>query len=153
VISDNDLSDRFDLVVQRNVRLIQHLSDGLYLRVEGSVSQAAINGTTAKALSKELTEQFGFTQRRARLIARDQIAKVTSNLNRMRQQQAGIDSYVWSTSLDERVRGNPSGKYSHAVPSHWAREGKTYRWDDPPSGGHPGDPVNCRCTARAKIEI
>jgi SPP1 gp7 family putative phage head morphogenesis protein len=151
VISDNDLAERYDFVVRRNVRLVENLSDDLHLRVQRSVSQAAINGTTAKALSSEL--QFGFTQRRARLIARDQIAKATSNLNQMRQQQAGIDNYVWSTSIDERVRGNPTGKYPHAAPSHWAREGETFRWDEPPSGGHPGEPVNCRCTARAKIEL
>lgn len=153
VISDNDLAGPFDLMVRRNVRLVTNLSDDFSTRVERTVTRATLTGTTAKDFSADLTEQFGFTKQRARLIARDQIAKATGNLNQLRQQQAGIKNYVWSTSLDERVRGNPGGKYPSASPSHWAREGVTFKWDEPPSDGHPGEPVNCRCTARAKIEL
>ncbi|QJE73761.1 minor capsid protein [Aerophototrophica crusticola] len=45
-------------------------------------------------------------------------------------------SYVWRTMRDERVR-----------PSHAERDGKVFRWSDPPQGGHPGEASNCRCWA------
>ena len=89
---------------------------------------------------------------RARLIARDQIGKLNSQLTRERNEALGIDKYIWSTSEDERVRE-----------SHKVMNGKLCRWDDPTvysdDGGqtwksrasiggeqeHPGIPVNCRC--------
>jgi SPP1 gp7 family putative phage head morphogenesis protein len=98
-----------------------------------------------------LVEEFGFARSRAKLIARDQTSKFNGSLNRIRQQQAGITEYRWSTSHDERVRGNPDGKYPNARPSHWAREDKVFAWDKPPSDGHPGEPINCRCVALAVL--
>jgi len=44
--------------------------------------------------------------------------------------------YIWRTAGDEKVR-----------PSHAANEGRIFAWGNPPSTGHPGDEVNCRCTA------
>lgn len=64
----------------------------------------------------------------------------------------GIKKYRWRHSRDERVRGNPGGKYPKARPSHWAREGKIYSWNDPPPGGHPGMDYQCRCTAEPVFE-
>ena len=52
----------------------------------------------------------------------------------------GIDQYVWSTALDERVR------HTHAV-----NEGVVFRWDSPPGTGHPGYEIQCRCVANAII--
>jgi SPP1 gp7 family putative phage head morphogenesis protein len=48
-----------------------------------------------------------------------------------------VEEYVWSTSRDERVR-----------PSHSAKDGKRFKWNDPPSDtGHPGNEIQCRCVA------
>jgi len=44
--------------------------------------------------------------------------------------------YIWRTAGDGKVRG-----------SHADRDGKTFSWDNPPAGGHPGEAPNCRCTA------
>lgn len=153
VVTQGDIADEFAMMIRRNVRLIDDLSDDVYQRIERSVTDAVINGTRPEALRKVLTEQLGITQRRAKLIARDQTAKAVSDLNQLRQEQAGIDRYIWSCSMDERVRGNPQGKYPHVKYSHWAREGKVIRWDNPPPDGHPGKPVNCRCVARAFIDL
>lgn len=152
-LSNDDLADEFDLMVRRNVSLIKSLSDDVYHRVERVVTQAVMDGTRPAELTKALTEQFGITQRRAKLIARDQLAKANAGLSQLRQEQCGIDTYMWSTALDERVRGNPRGKWPKAKPSHWAREGVKFRWDTPPSDGHPGHPVNCRCRARPVVNL
>jgi hypothetical protein len=47
-----------------------------------------------------------------------------------------LPRYVWLTSGDEKVR-----------PSHAANDGKIFYWSDPPSTGHPGEDINCRCVA------
>ena len=59
---------------------------------------------------------------------------------------------AWRSYFDERVRGNPSGKYPKAEPSHWARNGKAFRWDSPPEGGAPGEEVLCRCYGEAILD-
>ncbi len=45
-------------------------------------------------------------------------------------------SYIWRTVGDSKVRS-----------SHAERDGKTFSWDAPPEGGHPGEAYNCRCRA------
>ncbi len=44
--------------------------------------------------------------------------------------------YIWRTRGDSKVRSE-----------HADRDGKTYSWNDPPEGGHPGEAPNCRCRA------
>jgi len=44
--------------------------------------------------------------------------------------------YIWRTAGDGKVRS-----------SHAERDGKTFSWDNPPDGGHPGVARNCRCEA------
>ncbi len=139
--------------VQRNVALIRGLSEDMARRVELVLIGAITDGASNALIAKLLTREFGFSTRRAAFIARDQAASFNGDLNRIRQTRLGITEYQWSTSRDERVRGRPDGKYPNARPSHWAREGETFRWDKPPSDGHPGAAINCRCVALAIIEF
>jgi len=48
----------------------------------------------------------------------------------------GNKYYKWVTMHDNRVR-----------PAHQEREGRIFAWDDPPSDGHPGWAIRCRCSA------
>ncbi len=93
-------------------------------------------GLRHEELSAKLEAAFGVSQARADLIARDQTLKLAGDLTHIRQTQAGITSYVWTTSGDERVREE------HAV-----LDGETFEWRSPPEVGHPGQDFNCRCTA------
>ena len=143
VLSAADIADPISIRTAENARLIRSLADDVASRVERAVLQNYRDGGTAKQLAKTLTSEFGFPQRRAKLIARDQTAKLASDLNEIRQRNAGIEKYEWSTSKDERVR-----------PTHRANEGKVFRWDTPsPVTGHPGHDVQCRCVALAVIEL
>jgi SPP1 gp7 family putative phage head morphogenesis protein len=103
----------------------------------------------------------GLSRKKAKLLARDQIGKLNGALAQARQEQAGVDAYTWETVGDERVRGNPSGLYPLAIPSHWAIDGKICRWDNkgvyrdadgnwvPRTAlmpkAHPGEEIQCRC--------
>lgn len=153
VIQAEGIGNTIDAAVLRNVSLVRGLSQDVARRLSAKLLDALTRGLNNREIEKIITTEFGIARRRAELIARDQAASFNGELNRIRQTAMGITEYVWSTSLDERVRGNPEGKYPNARPSHWAREGKTFKWSDPPSDGHPGQPINCRCTARAVIEF
>lgn len=106
-------------------------------------------GVRVEELRAELQERLGMSKRRASLIARDQTLKASGQLQEARQTQVGIRRYVWTTSLDERVRDD-----------HERLEGRVFSWDDPPvtnfsevirgkpeRRGHPGSDFQCRCTA------
>lgn len=94
-------------------------------------------------LSKILQAKADVTESRANLISRDQTLKLAGNVTAVRQQNAGVTEYTWSTSLDERVRGG-----------HQELEGTRQSWlvapvVDEKSGrrAHPGQDFQCRCVA------
>lgn len=93
-------------------------------------------GLRVEDLKAKLLERGDVSESRAELIARDQTLKLNGAITQIRQENAGVDSYVWSTSQDERVRDE-----------HAALEGQTFAWNSPPSVGHPGEDFQCRCVA------
>jgi SPP1 gp7 family putative phage head morphogenesis protein len=143
VVRQEDLGDYLRAAAARNTSLISSLSTNTVKQVEQAVLAAGIRGDSVQALKAVLTNQLGIADRRAQLIARDQTAKLNSDLNKIRQQQAGIDRYTWLTSHDERVR-----------PLHQGLDGKVYDWGKPTGaedGLPPGQPIQCRCVARGIV--
>ena len=136
LMGDSDLQEAVDEAVAANVALINSLPQQYLDRVEQAVMASLQAGTLNTSLADDLSKIEGITQNRARLIARDQLGKINSRLSQLRQQSLGITHYTWSTSLDERVRKR-----------HRQREGDLIAWDSPPPNGHPGQPIQCRCTA------
>lgn len=120
--------------VSTNVKLIKSIESTYFDKVEGIILRGAQRGALSKDIGKELKAEFGVTDRRAAFIARDQVAKFNGNLTELRNTQAGVKKYRWSTSNDERVRA-----------SHRELNGKVFSWDKPPSVGNPGADFNCRC--------
>ena len=57
-------------------------------------------------------------------------------INQLRQEDLGIERYVWVTQGDHKVR-----------PEHAALNGEVFSWDHPSDEGHPGQTPNCRCHA------
>lgn len=131
--------------VSQNTSLIKSVPTQYMAKVEQIVRTGVIAGTSSREIAKQVKDAAGVSDRRAKIIARDQIGKANGELTQYRQTDLGVEEYKWSTAKDERVRGNPSGRFPKAIPSHWAREGKTFSWDNAPSGGHPGMAILCRC--------
>lgn len=113
--------------------------DEIAALIEGGVRA----GTPTARLRDEIKARYGVTTSRANLIARDQTAKLTSQIQRHRHQSYGIEEYMWSTSGDSRVRQ-----------VHANLDGRIFRYDAPPvadkkgNRGHPGELWQCRCTGR-----
>jgi len=126
--------------VAANVSLVKNMPQQYLTQVEAAVRAGVAQGVGVRGLAQQLEKIQGIDARRAKLIATDQIGKANAALTQHRQTDLGIETYEWSSSNDSRVR-----------PTHAQAEGQVYRWDTPPelTGGHPGYPVRCRCTALA----
>lgn len=136
VLQDRGLAAVFEGFVAENVALIRDLGPRVLGQVERAVTRAVASGTPHPELAREIEDSFRVSRDRARLIARDQVGKLYGQVNGARQRTLGVTRYVWRTVRDERVRSE-----------HAEREGQTFSWDDPPEDGHPGEPINCRCSA------
>lgn len=148
---------------REQVTLITKASQDMLDTVARRIREGVKAGKSARQVTAMINADLpGISYRRARIIARDQTAKLNSALTHGRMADAGIETYIWSTSEDERVRGNPTGLYPKALPSHYVMNGKVCRWDDPTvwlengewvkrAGDapyfHPGMAIMCRCVA------
>lgn len=129
-----------------NVALIKSIPEQYFDRVNETVTNGWTSGMRWESLVDQIQQDGDVTENRAKLIARDQTAKMNSAFNQERQQQVGIEKYEWSTSQDERVRE-----------SHAEMDGKIIRWDDPPivdgEPVHAGFAVNCRCVSLPIVDV
>jgi SPP1 gp7 family putative phage head morphogenesis protein len=137
-----DVQPYLEQSIRQNVALISNVNADAKRRVEEAVYEAIANRKNKKWLTDRIAKEMGITKRRARIIAGDQTHKLNAALNKYRNEQLGIEAYIWRTMRDESVRA-----------AHEAREGKTFRWSEPPSDGHPGHPINCRCSAAAVLDL
>lgn len=153
------LNSELQSFTKENVTLIKDIGHQAIKDIEGTVQRGFRLGKTADAIAQEIVYRgklkkagvFRSIENRAKFIARDQIGKLTGNLNRLRQTSAGINMYIWRTAIDERVRT-----------SHKIMEGLLCRWNNPtvyspdegskwlprPFGAvqlQPGEDYQCRC--------
>jgi len=145
VVAEEDLTELLEQAALRNAGLITNIGEQTVNRIQQAVTQAVLSGAPVSDLKARLIEEFGFADKRAQLIARDQIAKLNADLNRFRHQEAGCEKYTWRTSRDERVRSR-----------HKKLDGKVYRYGEPTGaeqGLPPGQPIRCRCVAIAIVEF
>lgn len=139
--------DMLDKWVSDNVDLIRTIPHESLGKMKEIVYQAYMDGKPTTSIVKEIQRQYGRDKRHARLIARDQIAKLNAAITQHQQTDAGISRYRWSDSRDKRVRN-----------SHRKLNGRIFRWDDPPETDagrrcHPGQDYQCRCCALAIFDL
>lgn len=145
--SDRRLDEYIKAATNQNARLITSIPEQYLGQVANIVEGNMRLGMRPSYIEKALTQQFGVTQRRARLIARDQTSKVTGEMNKQRQINAGFSYFKWVTSKDSRVRED----HRHLA-DRVTKYGKgVYSWSDLPLENgvpvQPGSPINCRCVA------
>ncbi len=110
-----------------------------------------IEGIGNPQLIQSIHDLTQVSKTRATLIATDQIQKLNSNLEQIRQQNNGISRYIWRTRRNARVRED-----------HSRLEGCVFKWDQPPvtvrsgkrSGerNHAGEDINCKCWAEPVVD-
>lgn len=104
----------------------------------------AVGAFDRGAIVAELHRISEATDRRIRLIARDQTAKATEAYSRARALDSNFTHYTWKTSHDERVSTGKGG--------HEQLDNRIYSYTDPTAIidaygmiGHPAQRPNCRC--------
>ena len=145
----------FAAIVAENVSLIKSIARESLTQVEGIVLRSIEDGHDLETLTKRLHHQFGVSERRAAMIARDQTNKATNNLSRQRLLSYGVTKGIWmhtsagktyrDTHIEEAESGGMNGQ------EYDIREGC---YDPNPNVSRniqPGELVNCRCVCRPLI--
>lgn len=141
IASEPWLATELQNAVQRNVALIKSIPEQYFQQLETGILDRFSQGVRWEDISEWIIERTEVAESRANTIARDQVGKLNGTITQLRMESAGVKKYIWRTSLDERVRLD-----------HKKREGETFYWSDPPEDGHPGQPINCRCSAEPSFE-
>lgn len=141
-----DIATEMARAARANVELITSIPAQYLDEVRATVEKAFAEGARWESVVERIKHVGDVTDSRARLIARDQTNKMTSDFARVRQVGLGIQRYTWSGVKDARERR-----------SHLAMEGTTHRWDTPPDVDgervHPGQAINCRCVGLPLFDL
>ena len=139
--------------VEKNTQLIKNIPADSLVKINDAVYESIRNGESVQSLASRLSKVFESTKKRAKLIARDQILSLKSDLSRHNDLAHGLTMYEWSACKDDAVRA-----------SHQIMQGKICSWldasiyknkiSDPwkkrnSIGGvqkHVGADILCRCT-------
>lgn len=126
-------------------KLITRVRDDVAEAVRRDVVAAFELGMTGPELAAEwkrtgIPAKFGKLEGRIKVIAQNQIARLHARVAEARARAIGASEFEWVTMEDDRVRAE-----------HRKLHGRVFSYDDPPSEGLPGEPVNCRCYAKVRI--
>ncbi|EGP7244992.1 phage head morphogenesis protein, partial [Listeria monocytogenes] len=134
------LSEFMDASIAENVSYIGSIADEFNAKTEQIILRGVKNGQSLKDMRDELVTQVGTSKNKAEFIANDQTGTIFGQMTAERHKKAGIPGFTWRDSGDAAVR-----------PSHHARNGKVYSYDDP-TAQIPGTDYRCRCTAGPEFD-
>lgn len=136
--------ERLQALIQENASLIKSIPIQYAERIQGAVQRSVTAGMDRAGLQKDLRNIYGITARRAKMIARDQIAKATQTLAQVTDRDLGLTHGVWV---------HVPGRYS-SRPTHLAMHGQVFELGkglyDSAVGRSvvPGQEILCACTYR-----
>lgn len=137
----------FEQFVEETLRRVRgSVRDGVD-RMRVTTSQGRSRVRPAEQIQQQVEAVWRVLEARVVFHAADEFTNLVADTNRQRLQGFDIDDYIWRDMRDKRVRGRPDGLYPRAKYSHWHRNGKTFKFSDPPPDGNPGEPDRCRCVA------
>ena len=129
--------------IRHNVSLITRIGPEVVSEVVKKTQAAfAKEPFSRDAMAKHFERQLNKSGWPLQRLARDQTSKATGQFNHIRQVKLGVEKYIWIDSGDNRVRE-----------THRENNDQEFWWDQPPSTGHPGEDILCRCTAEAVMDI
>lgn len=128
--------------IGENVSLLKSVAATEFDKVQDIIVDGLKQGRDVQYVKNALEERFDMTERRAALVARDQMDKACQTVQRARDNQLGITEGIWVHL--------PGLKTSRA--SHVAMNGERFPLNqgiyDPDVGEYvlPGQLIACRCT-------
>jgi uncharacterized protein with gpF-like domain len=147
MLGAGDMRVSMQTAIETNVGLIRSVSEQARTRIGQAVFDGLKARSPARDVAKQVREAVAMSRRRSLNIASDQLTKLSSELDRERRREAGLDTWEWVHS----------GKL-HPREDHRARNGK--RYDDKAKDGPtkppqdlPGQLPFCGCTSRAVLSL
>lgn len=142
-----DFTDQLDRVIGDNTRMllnaltppdtVPRVSEDDLRDVSDAKEEALRQWDARLAAIFEEYETHPQRLRPLRIAMEERLLRAFAGLiNQLRQQDLGIERYIWRSQDDAKVRE-----------SHAEYDDQVFRWDEPPAGGHPGQAHNCRCYA------
>jgi SPP1 gp7 family putative phage head morphogenesis protein len=134
---DRKVPTLIETFVERNVADVQALSDKTANDIQRLVLDAFERGARPEELAAEIQAKFNIAETRARLIAGNQLSRLSSQVRRDRHAEIGITTFKWVTRNDDRVR-----------PAHAVKHGRIFPYEGSRAPSFfPGEEINCRCLA------
>lgn len=137
------ISENVDLIKSLPTKYLTELKGDLDRVITGSGSSMAY---IQEQIARNMIKRNGQIERRAQLIASDQVSKIYADMNDTRLQNAGVTEFIW--------RHNGSSKEPRPLHKN-VLNGKVFSYKNPPiiddrTGvrGLPGQLINCKCSAR-----
>lgn len=122
---------------------VQNWHQDQIVKLRDMVDQSILQGAGRQQIRDSIQNQWGVSANKAKFLARNETALLTSAIRDQRYQSAGVTKYRWSTISDGRQRE-----------LHAKLNRKVFSYDNPPvidertqKRGNPGQIWNCRCQA------
>lgn len=145
--NSKQVEEMTQIAIGENVSLIKSVGSQYLDNVRAAVWRSVKDGYDAESLVKQLSHIDGVSERRAKLIARDQTAKANQAFEKERALELGITHAIWRHSSAGRT-------FRH---DHVKANGVKYEIEKGCyiSGEfiQPAEKINCRCRASLVIEI
>lgn len=160
IIEKEVLGDTLSIAIQQNVDLITSIKNDFINDIGSNVFTNYKKGFRHSELINEIRARGNVSYSRAKLIARDQTAKINADFEEERNKKLGFDIYKWKGTGDERERdshmvlNNMLCKYSDPT-VYSDDEGKTWKKRKSIGGfiGKCGEDYQCRCLAIPYIKF
>lgn len=142
-----DVNEKTLIAIGENTALIKSIGNEYLDKVRSAVWRSVKGGYDVESLIKQLRQIDGVTDRRAKNIAKDQVAKANQAFEDARAAELGIKEAIWLHSSASKV----------PRPDHVKANGTRYEIAKGCyiSGEyiHPAQLINCHCRKKLVIEI
>lgn len=148
LVKEENIKKPISESIDENTALIKTIPQDHINWLKKNLSQGIVQGKSAVDLRNVMRDGLNISERRVRVIARDQTSKLNGVLTKTRAQNAGSERYRWIGRDDDLERN-----------SHRKLNNKIFYWNDPPvmnlrgERGHPGDDIQCRCYAEIILDL
>ena len=171
LMGNSVVAKTMELAVRNNVNLITSIKNDFIHEIGDLIRGSIHQGRRHTDMIGMIRDLGDVTESRARLIARDQTAKINSDLTRERHQSLGITLYIWRGADDNRMREahrllnrmlcryDDETVYSDDDGKTWKSRTSLHGFDAKLGEmvhafiGHPGDDYQCRCVQIPHVVI
>ena len=125
-------------------KAIENFEQDIVEKLRSKLQTIILDGRSRDTVKKTIMAELNISKTRAKFIARQETALLTTKFKKSQYQQYGVNQYKWVTVGDHKVRER-----------HNELDGEIIDWDRPPvvdektgRTAHAGEDWNCRCIAQ-----